>query len=580
MIKLFNKMLNMSGKYKSRIIIAVVFSLIKSIASKMPICLAFFTLSKFYNNTLKSEDCIKIFIGMLMILIIEATAQYISDALQSGAGYNIFCDKRIDLGQHLRKLPMGYFNEGNIGKISSVISTDMIFIEEMAMSTIADNMGYIFSAAIMIVFMFYLNIFLGCAALLISVVVIIIGENMNKISLIKGAEKQEKSEKMTNAVLEFVQGISIIKSYNLLGKKSEELTNAFRNSRDHSLGFEKELTPWQRNLNIIYAFGITLIVGITVYLQQTGTISAPYLFGVILFVFDLFGPLKALYGESTRFTVMNSCIDRIDDLFNVKELPDNGEKHIPEKEKDNTEIEFENVTFGYTNKDIIKNISFKVKKNSMLALVGPSGGGKSTIANLLVRFWDIKEGAIKIRGRNISEVPLSELMDNVSMVFQRVYLFQDTIYNNISMGRKDASKEQVYEAAKKARCYDFIMSLPDKFDTVIGEGGATLSGGEKQRISIARCILKDAPIVVLDEATASVDIDNERYIQEAISELVKDKTLLVIAHRLNTIKNAEKIMVISDGKIADIGTHEELIKKKGIYGEYIKIRNEATGWSL
>lgn len=228
----------------------------------------------------------------------------------------------------------------------------------------------------------------------------------------------------------------------------------------------------------------------------------------------------------------------------------------------------------------LHNISFSMQKNTMTALVGPSGGGKSTIANLLARLWDVKSGKVTIRGTDIRDVPLAELMEQISMVFQRVYLFQDTIYNNISMGKPDATEEEVYEAAKKARCYDFIMALPDGFQTVIGEGGATLSGGEKQRISIARCILKDAPIVILDEATASVDTDNESYIQEAINELVKGKTLLVIAHRLNTIRQADQILVISDGRISEQGTHDELMAKAGIYQDFVNIRKKSSGWSL
>ena len=211
--------------------------------------------------------------------------------------------------------------------------------------------------------------------------------------------------------------------------------------------------------------------------------------------------------------------------------------------------------------------------HTMTALVGPSGGGKSTIASLIARFWDTDQGKILIRGKNIKDLSLASLMDQISMVFQRVYLFQDTVYENISMGKPDASREEVYEAAKKARCYDFIMDLPNGFDTVIGEGGATLSGGEKQRISIARCILKDAPLIILDEATASVDVDNERYIQEAISELVKGKTLLVIAHRLNTIRAADQILVISQGQIVQRGTHEQLIKEDGICRQYVRKRS-------
>ncbi|MCR5140966.1 MAG: ATP-binding cassette domain-containing protein, partial [Ruminococcus sp.] len=228
--------------------------------------------------------------------------------------------------------------------------------------------------------------------------------------------------------------------------------------------------------------------------------------------------------------------------------------------------------------DILKNVSFKADKGTMTALVGPSGGGKSTIASLLTRFWDVKSGEILLRGTDIRKIPLATLMDNISMVFQRVYLFQDTVYNNIAVGRPDASREEVIEAAKKARCYDFIMELPDGFDTVIGEGGASLSGGQAQRLSIARCILKDSPIVILDEATASVDADNESYIQQAISELCKGKTLLVIAHRLNTIAGADNIMVIKDGQIAESGDHEQLMQQDGIYRSMVTKRAVSTGW--
>nr|HML46744.1 ATP-binding cassette domain-containing protein [Clostridia bacterium] len=246
---------------------------------------------------------------------------------------------------------------------------------------------------------------------------------------------------------------------------------------------------------------------------------------------------------------------------------------------DAPELRFENVSFAYGEKDVLNNISFDLNKNQMLALVGPSGGGKSTIASLLARFWDVKSGRILVRGQDVRSVPLRELMDHISMVFQRVYLFQDTIYNNISMGRPSANREEVMEAAKKARCYDFIMALPEGFDTVVGEGGASLSGGEQQRISIARCILKDAPIVILDEATASVDADNESHIQHAISELCKGKTLLVIAHRLNTIRHADKILVIAGGRIAQQGTHEELMQKGGIYKHFVTARENSRGWS-
>ena len=580
MLALFSRILKLSGKYKGRIQGAFVCAFLESILAKMPIFLAFLVLSGFYQKTLTGTKCLYIGIDLIAVVVAQAVVHYLCDRLQSAAGYMIFTDKRMELGGHLRKLPMGYFTSGNIGKISSVLSTDMVFIEEVAMSTLGNMMSYMLSAFVLLVFMFFLDLRLGLIAAAVTLLAWFIAKGMNKVSLKEAAGRQDQSEHLTDAVLSFAEGISVIKSYNLIGEKSEELTENFRRSRDTSTVFERKMTPWTRGLTILYAVGISAIFVLSVWLQQSGSLSLPYLLGVLLFVFDLFSPLKALYGEASRLTVMNAALDRIEAVLNEEELPDKGTQHISQADSNLPEICFDNVTFAYQDKEVLHDISFSMKKHTMTALVGPSGGGKSTIANLLARLWDVKSGKVTIRGTDIRDVPLSELMEQISMVFQRVYLFQDTIYNNISMGKPDATEEEVYEAAKKARCYDFVMALPDGFQTVIGEGGATLSGGEKQRISIARCILKDAPIVILDEATASVDTDNESYIQEAINELVKGKTLLVIAHRLNTIRQADQILVIADGRISEQGTHDELIAKAGIYQDFVNIRKKSSGWSL
>lgn len=580
MLALFSRILKLSGKYKGRIQGAFVCAFLESILAKMPIFLAFLVLSGFYQKTLTGTKCLYIGIDLIAVVVAQAVVHYLCDRLQSAAGYMIFTDKRMELGGHLRKLPMGYFTSGNIGKISSVLSTDMVFIEEVAMSTLGNMMSYMLSAFVLLVFMFFLDLRLGLIAAAVTLLAWFIAKGMNKVSLKEAASRQDQSEHLTDAVLSFAEGISVIKSYNLIGEKSEELTENFRRSRDTSTVFERKMTPWTRGLTILYAVGISAIFVLSVWLQQSGSLSLPYLLGVLLFVFDLFSPLKALYGEASRLTVMNAALDRIEAVLNEEELPDKGTQHISQADSNLPEICFDNVTFAYQDKEVLHDISFSMKKHTMTALVGPSGGGKSTIANLLARLWDVKSGKVTIRGTDIRDVPLSELMEQISMVFQRVYLFQDTIYNNISMGKPDATEEEVYEAAKKARCYDFVMALPDGFQTVIGEGGATLSGGEKQRISIARCILKDAPIVILDEATASVDTDNESYIQEAINELVKGKTLLVIAHRLNTIRQADQILVIADGRISEQGTHDELMEKAGIYQDFVNIRKKSSGWSI
>ncbi len=602
MIALMKRLLSVSGEYKGRIQLAFLFSFLKSLLSKAPLMLGFAALAAFYDGVMTPARCLQLAAAMVLCVLLQILFQHTADRLQSAAGFMVFSDMRMDLGAHLRKMPMGYFTEGNIGKISSVLSTDMVFIEENCMTVLADMMSYIFAEAIMLLFLLFFDVRIGLAAAAVILAVLVIARGMKKEAEEDSHFRMEQSENLTEAVLDFVEGIGIIKTYNLLGEKSRELTDNFAESCRVSLQFEQRHAPYQRWLNMAYGLGAALIAGISMYLHHEGQLDAAYVVGIMLFLFDLFGPLKALYGNATRLTVMNSCLDRIEEVFAETELPDDGREAIPEisdlpedaglpkdanlpentglpKGTDLPEVQFRGVSFAYGEKEVLHDISFDLRANTMTALVGPSGGGKSTIASLLARFWDVKSGQILIRGKDLRQVKLSDLMDHISMVFQRVYLFQDTIYNNISMGRPDASREEVIEAAKKARCYDFIMALPEGFDTIVGEGGETLSGGEKQRISIARCILKDAPLVILDEATASVDADNESYIQEAISELCRGKTLLVIAHRLGTIRNADQILVVAGGQIAQSGTHEALMREEGIYKSFVTVREQSQGWN-
>ena len=388
--------------------------------------------------------------------------------------------------------------------------------------------------------------------------------------------RQEQSEALTRAVLDYVEGIGIAKTFNLLGERSAQLTENFARSRKVSIEFEESQAPWMRALYLLCGLGSVLIIPLSLWLYGRGQLSITFLLGVLLFVFDLFGPLSTLQ-PSHPPDGDERLHGRIEAVLAQPELPDRGRETLP-KAGGSPEVEFRNVTFAYGEKEVLHDVSFTLEKNRMLALVGPSGGGKSTVATCSPGFGIVETGQILVRGRDIRDIPLSDLMDQISMVFQRVYLFQDTVYNNIAMGRTDATREEVYEAARKARCYDFIMELPDGFDTVIGEGGASLSGGERQRISIARCILKDAPIVILDEATASVDADNESYIQEAITQLCRGKTLLVIAHRLNTIRHADEILVIDQGRIVQAGAHDTLMEEEGIYRRFITARSNPTGW--
>jgi ATP-binding cassette subfamily B protein len=572
MIKILHRLIGVTGKYKGRIRASYLTAFLKGIMMKAPLILCFFCISLFMQGQMDKSKCALLGIAVLVSVILQAVFEHLSNVLQSATGYMVFADMRLRLGDHLRKLPMGYFTEGNIGKISSVLATDMVFIEENCMGVLSELVTFMISQGIMTAMMFVMDIRLGLLSLLIVAVFIVIGNLMLKTTLDHSVIKQEAAESLTEEVLDFAEGMGIIKSYNMLGDKSRKLTDEFDKSCKKSIDFEVAYSPWARALYLAFGIGTALILALCAYLFNAGEISDVYMVGMALFLFDMFVSIKSYYGQMARLTVTDASLDRIEEVFAAEELKDDGKKVIKSENGSEDEIVYDNVSFGYTDKDVLKNVSFTVKKGQMTALVGPSGGGKSTIASLLARFWDVKSGRILVKGEDIRDISLGNLMDQISMVFQRVYLFQDTIYNNIAIGRPDATREEVEAAARKARCYDFIMQLPDGFDTVIGEGGASLSGGEKQRISIARCILKDSPIVILDEATASVDADNERAIQEAISELCRNKTLLVIAHRLKTIKDADQILVISDGRIIEQGNHSSLMDMNGTYAHMVSLQ--------
>ena len=576
MIAMMHRLVNSCGKYKASIRASYIPGFFKGMCMKAPMMLSFLMVAGFMAGTMTKRTCWIYGAVLLGCVVLQAVLQNISDRLQSAAGFKVFADKRMQLGDHFRKLSMGYFTDGNIGKVSSVLATDMNFIEENCMMVLEDLVGFMISQGLMIGFMFYLGWQLGLVATACLALNILVGNLTTRKSISHSIMKQECSERLTSSVLEFAEGIGIIKTFNLLGEKSKEVNKSFEKSCKESINFEIAYAPWLAGMMIAYGIGTALVLLTSGILASRGLITIEYLMGMILFLFDVFAGIKAYYGSIARLTVTDACLDRIESVFDEAEISNEGTDKIPDVQtvgKDIPEISYKNVTFAYGQKNVLQNISFDAKRGQMIALVGPSGGGKSTIANLLARFWDVKIGSISIRGTDIRNVPVANLMDNISMVFQRVYLFQDTIFNNIAMGKTNASREEVIEVAKKARCYDFIMQLPDGFDTVIGEGGADLSGGEQQRISIARCMLKDAPIVILDEATASVDADNEHFIQEAISELCHGKTLIVIAHRLNTIKNASRILVIHDGQIVESGTHKELMALEGQYKNMVERQN-------
>lgn len=582
MIATVHRVLALCGPHAKRIRAAYLFSFLKSLFMNMPIFLAWIAISGIIEGSLDIGACFGIAGAAFGCMALQAVFQHASDRLQSASGYEVFADVRLKLGEHLRRLPMGYFTAGNIGRISSVLASDMVFIEENAMGIVADVASYLFSQLILTVFLFALNPLLGVVALATEIVVIAIARPMAKSDARNSAERQASVEELASSVLEYVEGISVIKSFSLTGENANDLRQAFARSAEANLDFERKHTPWFRAQLVVFACGMAAIFAIAIGLFETGQLPVGHFVGVMLFLFSMFTPLRSLYEIGTRITIMEVGLDRIESIFAQAPLDNSGAAQLPTPGADCTntvpEVEFSHVTFGYGGEDVLRDMSFEIERGSMVALVGESGSGKTTVANLLARFWDVQDGAVLVRGVDVRDLPMETLMGQISMVFQNVYLFQDTVFNNIAMGRPDATAEEVREAARKARCHDFISELPYGFDTVIGEGGASLSGGEAQRISIARCILKDAPIIVLDEATASIDADNERAIQQALTELCRNKTTLVIAHRLGTIRNADRIVVLDGGRVEAVGAHDELLAGCERYRRLVLAQEGSRTW--
>jgi ATP-binding cassette subfamily B protein len=502
--------------------------------------------------------------------------RYIFVRLQSDAACRVAYRERVKIGDLFKRFSMSYFTDGNIGNVTSVVTGDLSFAEDYGMMKLDDVISGLISIVLACAFLLWVDpraalaSAAGCALALAAFSV------MERVTKKQAKIRQEQQAKITSAVLEYTEGISVVKALRMSGGAAKRIDAAIDENRRHAIDFEHSMVKPVTNYLHCYALTIAAVLFLSFWRFWGGEMSIAVVAMVTLFIFRIYLPAMSLATGASMMRVMEAGLDRYEKLKEVPIIDADG-RDIP---LDSFDIAFEDVSFSYEDKETLKNITFTAKERSMTALVGASGSGKTTIANLIVRFWDAQKGAVKIGGVNVKDMTVDSLLRYVSMVFQRVYLFHDTVENNIRFGSPAATRDEIIAAAKKARCHDFIEALPDGYDTMVGESGSTLSGGEKQRISIARAILKDAPIVLLDEATASVDPDNEKYIQEAINELVRDKTLIIIAHRLSTIRRADQILVIDDGRIIERGTHEELLAKGGQYGNLWQRRQKAKSWKI
>ena len=581
MFKTMKRIIRWAGRYKKRLYLGSVCSFFSSLATAIPTMVAAYALDKaiqaYWTNTAIEPALIWQTLWIIVgSIALNFLLSYLRAVLQESIGTEVAAGQRIHLGDVMKRVPLGYFSQNSVGDILAGVTTELSVLELQGMKMVdAVINGYAKFIAIVLCLIFFSPV-----AAAISVIGVVLSalalHGISRHSEKTATTAHEAVENMSGAAIEYIRGLSIVKSFGQEGASTQSFRSANKALKDIRIGIEKGFTPF----NCLHLFALKLasmgIVFICAWQAAQGQMSMTFFLMFVLFSFVMFGSVENINDAAHLLGVIDSAMDKLEALENAEYIDQDGTDIKPTS----YDIEFKDVSFGYDDRMVLHDLNFTIPQNATTAIVGPSGGGKTTLCNLIARFYDVNSGTITLGGTDIRIFTCDSLLRNISMVFQNVYLFRDTIKNNIKFGRPDAADEQIIAAAKAARCHDFIMALPDGYDTVIGEGGSSLSGGEKQRISIARAMLKDAPIVILDEATASIDPENEHLIQEAISALTHGKTIVTIAHRLATIENADQILVIDGGTVAQRGTHKELLEQEGTYKTFIKIREQAEGWRI
>ena len=504
---------------------------------------------------------------------------------QCEGGYRTCANKRIEIAEHLRYLPMGYFNDNSIGEITSVTTNTMESVGEVATRAVMMVFQGLLDTTLIIVMLFFFDWRIALVGLAGFALFEFVNLFMRLAVKNVSADKIRDDAAEIGKVLEYIQGIAEVKAYNLVGKRRRELNAVIERRLKTLIKMEMRCIPVSNLQSLVSKLSGVAIMLAALSFYLSGTMTLPDCATMLVCSFMLFNALEAGGNYSALLRVIDLGVTKASAILSLPTMDINGTVvpealEGPQKKESQQDLEARSIDFAYDQRKIIDNISLKIPANTTTAIVGPSGGGKTTFCHLLARFWDVDKGEVTLGGINVRDYSMDNLMKNFSFVFQNVYLFHDTIANNIRFGEPDAPMEKVIAAAKKACCHDFISALPQGYDTVIGEGGASLSGGEKQRISIARAIMKDSPIIILDEATANVDPENERDLMDAIRELTREKTVIMIAHRLKTVRNADKIVVIDKGRIVEQGKHDDLVKLGGIYARFIDSRKQAVSWKL
>jgi len=513
---------------------------------------------------------------MLISVIGSSILKYRATALQTDGGYCTTAGKRVQIAEHLRYLPMGYFNENSLGAITSVTTNTMDNLSGVSTRVVMLVTEGIFSTAVMTLAVFLFDWRVGLLIIAGLAIYYAVNHALQSKSEQTTHRKFAGDTAVVEQVLEFIKGIAEVKSYSLIGRYNRRLEAAIEENVDANTDMELKLLPLMLAQNIVAKLIDVGVVVLSLVLYTSGHMALLNCVMLCICSFLLTKGLEQAGTQSSLLRVVDTCVNQATDILNLPAMDISGAELTPECH----DLRTEDIHFSYGEKPIIKGVTVDIPEKSTTAIIGPSGGGKTTLCHLLSRFWDVDSGCVTLGGHDVREYDMDSLMQNFSFVFQNVYLFHDTIANNIRFGQPDAPIEQVIAAAKKARCHDFIIRLPQGYESVIGEAGGTLSGGERQRLSIARAMMKDAPIIILDEATANVDPENEKELMEAITELTQEKTVIMIAHRLKTVRHADQILVVDKGQVVQCGTHEELMKQDGIYRLFISGREKAVGWKL
>ena len=576
MIETFKKIWQFAGKERTNINKSVAVSFVNAILQMCQIGAIYLVVLALTSGAQGGKTAWLALILELVSIFGGAIASSNSKIYQTHAGYFMAADRRIAIADRMKSVPMGFFNANSLGQVSGVCTTVIGSIESMVPMILVNILSGLITTVVFVVMILFFDWHIGLIALAGIAVYLWVVSAMEKKSVDIAEDTQKSQIALIEAVLETVQGMSVIKSFNLTGKGDKKLQDALEYNRKSNLAVEQVMTPYTAAQEAVLQIASVAMMLAAILLWNSGAMPLASALMTLVVSFLVFSQVKLFGMGVSMLRLAAAAIDRTEETEQMPQMDVDGKDITPERH----DIVFDHVSFSYEKKPILRDITVTLPDKTTTAVIGPSGSGKTTFCNLVARFWDVDSGKVTIGGHDVREYTLESLMDQMSMVFQNVYLFADTIENNIKFGCPDATHEQVVEAAKKACCDDFIEALPDGYNTVIGEGGASLSGGEKQRISIARAMLKDAPIIILDEATANVDPENEDRLQQAIEALTRDKTILMIAHRLKTVRNADQILVLDAGNIVQQGKHEELIAQPGIYADFIGGKKETAGWKL